>query len=414
MRLKAALVALVCAATVSVAPNALAAQARLVGASGAVAASDESDGCVGSTIDQTHIVGDSETSQVGNPGWGPVTSDAPTTARHQDGRIELYVLSAGDSMLWKKTENRPGSVDWGPWTEAGAPALACRIAVGYNADGRIELFGIRADNREVWHSWQTSANGGFSPWQRFSGPAADVTVGTNADGRLEVFARNPSTLEVYHVFQVAPSSGWSGWSKFWGPAGSVAVGENADGRMEFFATDPVTLEVFNAFQVRQSGTWSSKRAFGGRTALDLRVGQNFDGRQHLFVREPGTTHVYAVSQIGQNQPWTTWQQIGGPSAGISVGLNPFGMFVFSLDPTTREPWQARAENAGYGSWSVVGNRPLASPPTQAFLFDSADPFAHQCCLFGAGTDGKIWYSIIISPWGDYRLWAPDWLIMSQP
>jgi hypothetical protein len=62
--------------------------------------------------------------------------------------------------------------------------------VGQNTDGRLEVFVVGTEGN-IWHSWQETPNGGWSPWGRL-GNADDkgneLAAGRNADGRLEVFA----------------------------------------------------------------------------------------------------------------------------------------------------------------------------------------------------------------------------------
>ena len=67
--------------------------------------------------------------------------------------------------------------------------LTSTIAVGGNADGRLEVF-VRGTHNALWHNWQTAPNGGWSGWNSLGGGlTSDPVVGRNADGRLEVFVR---------------------------------------------------------------------------------------------------------------------------------------------------------------------------------------------------------------------------------
>jgi hypothetical protein len=82
--------------------------------------------------------------------------------------------------------------------------VASSIAVGQNADGRLELF-LAASDSELWHRWQTDP-GQWSPWANLGGiiVTSDPTVGHNADGRLELFVR-ASDNELWHRWQLAPA-----------------------------------------------------------------------------------------------------------------------------------------------------------------------------------------------------------------
>jgi hypothetical protein len=79
-----------------------------------------------------------------------------------------------------------------------------------------------------------------SNWQPLGGVIdSAIAVGRNADDRLELFVRGTDG-QVYHRWQVAPSSTvWNpdSWQPLGGVIiGSVAVGQNADGRLELRTT----------------------------------------------------------------------------------------------------------------------------------------------------------------------------------
>jgi hypothetical protein len=66
-------------------------------------------------------------------------------------------------------------------------------AVGVNANGRLEVFAVGADDA-LWHIWQFAANGDWSGWDRLGNGREDglfsdstLRAARNADGRLEVF-----------------------------------------------------------------------------------------------------------------------------------------------------------------------------------------------------------------------------------
>ena len=55
--------------------------------------------------------------------------------------------------------------------------LTCDIAVGRNADGRMEVF-VRGTDNALWHKWQTTPNGGWSGWVSEGGVlTSDIAVG---------------------------------------------------------------------------------------------------------------------------------------------------------------------------------------------------------------------------------------------
>jgi hypothetical protein len=139
-----------------------------------------------------------------------------------------------------------------------------------NADGRLEVFAL-AEHAGIWHIWQTTPNGTWSPWALLGngGPEGLSHLGVphtarNADGRLEVFL-NASTLGIpdivlFHISQVTSGGGWGDWASFDAPTNlsinsDVSVSENADGRLEVFLTNS-DQTLWHAGQVTP-GSWGN-------------------------------------------------------------------------------------------------------------------------------------------------------------
>jgi hypothetical protein len=78
---------------------------------------------------------------------------------------------------------------------------ADQIAVGQNADGRLEIFYV-GTNGDLYHNWQTSADALVWAGQtRFANDSAQqIAVGQNADGRLEIFYVGTNG-DLYHNWQ---------------------------------------------------------------------------------------------------------------------------------------------------------------------------------------------------------------------
>ncbi len=185
-------------------------------------------------------------------------------------------LSAGDIAAIEAIYPRGG------WASEGG-ALASELAVGRNADGRLEVF-VRGTDGALHHNWQVTPNGGWSGWNSLGGGITDSpSVGSNADGRLEVFVRGTDGA-LHHNWQVTPNGGWSGWNSLGGGiVGRAAVGSNADGRLEVFVrgTDGA---LHHNWQVTPNGGWSGWNSLGGQITNDPAVGKNADGRLEVFVR----------------------------------------------------------------------------------------------------------------------------------
>jgi hypothetical protein len=188
------------------------------------------------------------------------------------------------------------AVDWSGWASQGGLKVNSDIAVGRNADGRLELFVAASDN-ELWHKWQLAPNGGWPDWVNQGGIAiiSNIAVGQNADGRLEVFVA-ASNRELWHKWQIAPNGVWSPWANLGGVVLSAdpTVGQNADGRLEVFvrASDN---ELWHRWQT-DLGQWSPWASLGGVVlSSDPVVARNADGRLEVFVR------------ASDNELWHRWQ-----------------------------------------------------------------------------------------------------------
>src|SRR5579859_6875884 len=86
--------------------------------------------------------------------------------------------------------------------------------------------------RMSWSGW-AALNGGYA--------GGIEAIGQDADGRLEAFglAPAPGGQAAYHNAQVVPNGGWSGWSSIGSPPQNdvlshLEVAANADGRLEAF------------------------------------------------------------------------------------------------------------------------------------------------------------------------------------
>src|SRR5205823_2962193 len=179
----------------------------------------------------------------------------------------------------------PAGGGWSGWGTLGAPAGVALVglAVGRNADGRLEAFAIGTD-AALWHAWQLPAGGGWSGWDPLGAPPG-VTLfapaaGRNADGRLEVFAVGDQDT-LWHRWQVSPGGGWDGWASLGTPPGvaflqAPAVGQNADGRLEVFAF-ATAGDVWHIWQDPLAANgWPGWESLGGEPANAVGVGKNAD------------------------------------------------------------------------------------------------------------------------------------------
>jgi hypothetical protein len=115
------------------------------------------------------------------------------------------------------------------------------MAVGLNVGGRWELLSV-GHSAQLYHRSQMSPGGNWTDEAAFPGDSAySIAVGQNADGRLELFYTNPNGF--HHRWQTSPGGGpsqndWAEETEFPGFSGVLTsapvVVRNADGRLEVF------------------------------------------------------------------------------------------------------------------------------------------------------------------------------------
>jgi C1A family cysteine protease len=340
-------------------------------------------------IDTTYgpygAVGVSVVEQGAWSGWasegGVLTSDL-AIGNNADGRLEVFARGT-DNALWHKWQVAPNS-SWSGWASL-AGVLTSKAATGRNADGRLEVF-VRGTDNALWHKWQVAPNSGWSGWASEGGVlTSNIAIGSNANGRLEVFVRGTDNA-LWHKWQVAPNSGWSGWASLGGVLTSdICVGRNADGRLEAFVRGTDNA-LWHKWQVAPNGAWSGWASEGGGLTSNIAIGRNGDGRLELFVR--GTDNaLWHKWQVAPNGTWSGWASLGGVlTSDIAIGRSPTGRleaFVRGTDNALWHKWQV-APNSGWSGWESLGGV-LTSPAAVASNADG------RLEAFVRGTDGAVWH-----------------------
>jgi hypothetical protein len=256
-----------------------------------------------------------------------------------DGRLELFYVGTND-MLFHRVQ-----LPTGGWSgELAFGVAATELAVGRNADGRLEVV-FTAPDGSLQHAWQTAANGNWSAQAALGGAAKDIVIGANADGRLEVFYIGTNKL-LYHRVQLTDGS-WSGELAFGVAASDLAVGRNADGRLELLFADAAGA-ISHAWQTAPNSTWSATSPLGG-SAKKLVVGANADGRLEVFYVGSNDTLLHRV-QLPTGD-WSGEISFGFSARQLAVASNSDGRLelVFSaLNDALSHTWQTTAN----GSWSA--------------------------------------------------------------
>src|SRR5262249_7659913 len=128
---------------------------------------------------------------------------AISAGRNADNRLELFAIDARTHAVLHKQQLQPNGRFSGDWSnDLGGPASAIRV--GSEADGRLELFATDPRTGAVERKAQLRPNSPFSSdWSTdLDGPVVQpvsaIAVGNEADGRLELFAVDAVTHLVVH------------------------------------------------------------------------------------------------------------------------------------------------------------------------------------------------------------------------
>jgi hypothetical protein len=277
----------------------------------------------------------------------PASPSPPTLAvgRDADGRLELFYVNP-DGILCRRSQSSPGG-EWSMETRFDGPIKA--VAVGQNADGRMSVFYVGADDILQLQE-QTAPNGGWSGESKFADSVKVAIVGRNADGRLDVLFIGLNGV-LFHRWQREPGGDWSGPESFAEFAAAAAMEQNADGRLEaFFIGKNDSLH--HKWQTAPGGGWSNK-AFFANHARSVFAGRNADGRiEAFFVGRDGVLrHKW---QTAPNSGWSGEAAFADDAGGIAcVGQNNDGrleVFYTDSEGVLRHKWQTEAS----GGWAEPG------------------------------------------------------------
>jgi hypothetical protein len=295
----------------------------------------------------------------------------PAIGTNADGRLEVFVQGS-DGALWHIWQVDTQGGGWSGWDSLGG-VIRSIPGVGRNGDGRLEIFALGTDSA-VWHIWQTAPNNGWSGWNSLGGTGKSfVVIALNHAGalnnRLEIFVigNDFPTPHMYHLWQVTPGGGWSPWTSLGGwISPDPSVGQNQDGHLEVFA---IGNDVFSGTNVTHSWqtppgatTWSGFSSMGNPPpgAISPQVASNQDQRLEVFG--VGTdNNVWHIWQTAPNNGWSGWGSLGIPGPGtnflLAIGNNQDGrieLFAIGTDSNLWHCWQT-APNNGWSDWESLGS-----------------------------------------------------------
>jgi hypothetical protein len=288
-------------------------------------------------------------------------------ALNADGRLEVVGTNQqGGGTVWHTWQTQPNGAWAGSWSELYTDNdNLYMLAVGRNADGRLEVFGANLSGH-ILHTWQTQASNGWAgSWSELytDNILGMLAVGRNADGRLEVFGANRSS-NIWHTWQTQANNGWAGsWSELDSPnVYMLRVASNADGRLELVVLDEGG-KIWHTWQTQPNGAWVGSWSELVSSAFmqpgGISVVSNADGRLEVFglalLTKPGYVAIVHTSQVEPNGPWGgSWSQL--PLMTDSLG-DPISVFTFAAAQNGDGRLELVAMAADSSMWHIRQTEP---------------------------------------------------------
>jgi LmbE family N-acetylglucosaminyl deacetylase len=342
--------------------------------------------------------------------WGRGASWAGTNA---DGRPQIFVVRSGTAYMYWQT---PAGGWAGPQAlpSAGGP-LAPTISVGHNADGRIEIFGLRLSDFHIVTIYQTQVNGGWAArWADLGSPnpGSDQigvpVVANNGDGRMEIFVKNAGG-GVCTKYQTQVNGGWSGWVDLHGTEvlDALAAVTNPAGCIELFAA--THTGVLHWYQDQPNVGFTMNLEFPAPCpASKLSAVLSQDGTILVAYRLAGSGEVAISRQLQPAGGWADAPVVLGAAAGLgapSMVRGPPGgdgcvlAFSRTYGGTLMRACQQTA-NGDFGEWTPVDGASLVDFP--AACLDTAG----RVVLFQIGLDNQVYLRTQVSatPGADFGPW----------
>ncbi|MFH9352548.1 hypothetical protein [Kitasatospora sp. NPDC017646] len=267
--------------------------------------------------------------------------------------------------------------------------LAPGIAVGTNADGRLEVFARRLTDHHVISLPQATPNGWWwNGWADHGNPNAGLgnedqvgvpVVADSQDGRLELFVKNGGG-GLSTIRQTTPGGVWTtAWTDLGGtdlqdPVTAIRDGVGAievfagtrtgvlgwwqgspDGRIELAYREADTGAMVVSHQTRPGGSWSQSPApVGGHGGVGEPAAATLGGRVVLFERNRGAG-VSTTARTAPNSGYGAWQDLGGtvldhPTAVVDgAGV----LHVFAIGTDGRVSYRTGTTATGFNGWQSL-------------------------------------------------------------
>lgn len=343
----------------------------------------------------------------------------------------------------------------------GAGIVAGPPVAAFNPTTQLqEVFAIAqpsaSKQAQLWHIYQNSPDGSWSPPQSLGGPlnceiVGNVSIATNAPNpnnenypALEAFLIG-SDGQLHHIWQLGAWKGWSGWgdslgapppgiATIAGPFPGVGLGpgpcvtNNADGRLEAFVLGQ-DGNIWHRWQGKPNSGWSAWVQPVSPAATDpgltlqnipgsLACSQEINGCLAVFVLT-GDGSIFYMDQAAPSNGWrpfaelmpmNTWPALNFVNAPTACGYDqPPQTQIFAIGSDNSLWTIQQGDNTFpaaipgiYRPWRFVGSPPShpaglpSQIPAALGMFDGI-----SVCVIA--NDGNVWslsQTAVRATWGE--------------
>jgi hypothetical protein len=316
-------------------------------------------------------------------------SELPQIIKKMDNDLVVQAIrSAMGTLVSLRAPNQVSDSVCGGGGSLTSGLTIVDLAVGANADGRLEVF-YEKDDGHLYHQAQSEPNGDWTGEAALGATGNQISVAQNTDGRLEIFY--PMSNVMFHESQAEPNGAWTGEAGLMARARKVAAAKDSTGRLQVFYTGPFD-NIGAISYIRQSepgGGWESPNfpALLYGEAGELAVGTNADKRLELFFTRGGGD----VYHMRQNTPggngWGGAELLGNGASRIAVAAGPDNQLelIYLGEDGAIMHRRQQAQNAT--AWSIV--QPMGGQAREITVGQHADG---RLETFYIGLDGGIFHN----------------------
>ncbi len=316
--------------------------------------------------------------------------------RDRQGRCWAFAVQNSQVMAWQQDS---GGQPWsGPEGIGGGP-VSPYLSVGANADGRLQVFGLRLDTHDITTAYQTDPDLAFSAWLTLgnadgalAGGATGVPAASNnQDGTLAVFSRN-ARGGISTIAQTVPNGSFGEWQDLPGGTGLLdecsSPVQTADGRIELFASS--NAGIAHWYQHLPNGPLNYDPQFPSSAPAGAPQAIRDDADLlKVYYRRPVDGALLTSAQSVVNGSWLpTVTDLGGPAGQGQPTAAPdsrTGQCIFLAARTNTGSVvvaSAAGETGLTPQWLELPSNMIGLPACSA-------PTDGTLALFGIGTDGRL-------------------------